>query len=203
MQLGEAISAIESLANGIDPVTGQPLPEPGPYHHPHVIRALFTVLEQARRASEGHASTRQTAGSLAGASGLCERVGKPWTPAEDEQLIAEFHAAVEFREMAKLHGRTRGAIVSRLTKLGEIQPKYVDPAPDMEPDFEVPKKDRSQAGKPWTSEHDAELIRHYDAGLPLEEIAERLQRGVNAVEVRLIKLGKMECDGDASAGGTI
>lgn len=67
MQMGEAIAAIDSLANCIDLVTGQPLPDPEPYHHPHVIRALFTVLEQARRASEGHASTRQTALSLAGA----------------------------------------------------------------------------------------------------------------------------------------
>lgn len=201
MQLEEAIAVIESLANGIDPVTGQPLPDPGPYHHPRVIRALFTVLEQARRASEGHASTRQTAGSLAGASGLCERVGKPWTADEDEQLIAEFHAAVDFRDMAKRHGRTRGAIVSRLTKLGEIQPKYRDEAPDMEPDFEVVKPNRAQAGKPWTSEHDAELIRHYDAGVPLEEIAERLRRGVKAVEVRLIKLGRLECDSDSLAGG--
>ncbi|HUE73657.1 MAG TPA: SANT/Myb-like DNA-binding domain-containing protein [Pirellulaceae bacterium] len=131
------MAAIESLANGIDPVTGQPLPDQGPYHHPRVIRALFTVLEQARRASEGQAPNRQRAVSLAGASGLSERVGKPWTTDEDEQLIAEFHAAVDFKAMAKMHGRTRGAIVSRLTELGKIKPKYDDPAPEMEPDFEV------------------------------------------------------------------
>jgi hypothetical protein len=136
MQLAEAIAAIDSLANGIDPVTGQRLPESGPYQHPRVIRGLFTVLEQARRASEGHTPTRHTSGSLARASGLCERTGKPWTPAEDEQLIAEFYAAVDFKAMAKMHGRTRGAIVSRLTELGKIKPKHGDPAPDMEPDFE-------------------------------------------------------------------
>lgn len=137
MNLSEATAIVESLANGIDPVSGQPLPEPGPYHHPRVIRALFAVLQQARRASEGHASTRQKAGSLVGASGLCDRTGKPWTAEEDEQLIAEFHAAVDFRDMATMHSRTRGAIISRLTKLGEIQPKYRDRVPDMEPDFEV------------------------------------------------------------------
>jgi hypothetical protein len=194
MQLGEAIAAIDSLANGIDPVTGQPLPNPGPYHHPHVIRALFTVLSHLREKGAMPDGPNAEAAMPNVARNLPERVGKPWTPAEDEQLIAEFHAAVEFRDMAKMHGRTRGAIVSRLTKLGEIQPKYRDEAPDMESDFEVPKKNRAHAGKPWTSEQDAELVRHYDAGLPLEEIAERLQRGVNAVEVRLIKLGKLEVE---------
>lgn len=192
MQLGEAIAAIDSLANGIDPVTGRPLPDSGPYHHPQVIRALFTVLRHLR--DQGATSDGAVAEVAMPnvARKLPERVGKPWTPAEDEQLIAEFHAAVEFREMAKMHGRTRGAIVSRLTKLGEIQPKYVDPSSDSESNWEVLKENRAHAGKPWTSEHDAALIRHYDAGLPLEEIAERLQRGVKAVEVRLIKLGKLE-----------
>lgn len=197
MQLGEAIAVIESLANGIDPVTGQPLPNAGPYHHPRVIRALFTVLQQARRASEGQAANYKPAGSFASASDLCYRTGKPWTAEEDEQLIAEFHSAVEFRDMAKRHGRTRGAIISRLTKLGEMQPKYADPSPEAESNWDVLKKTRTQTGKPWTSEHDAELVRHFDAGAPLEEIAERLGRGVNAVEVRLFKLGKLEIEAES------
>ncbi len=37
MNLSEATAIVESLANGIDPVSGEPLPEPGPYHHPRVI----------------------------------------------------------------------------------------------------------------------------------------------------------------------
>jgi hypothetical protein len=34
---------------GIDPVSREPLPEPGPYHHLRVIRALFARQVQHRR----------------------------------------------------------------------------------------------------------------------------------------------------------
>ena len=47
---------------------------------------------------------------------------------------------------------------------------------------------RTQVGKPWTREEDAQLVREFQAGVSLEDLAEKLKRGVNAVEVRLVKL---------------
>jgi hypothetical protein len=52
------------------------------------------------------------------------------------------------------------------------------------------KQTRPRSGKPWTREEDAALLREFDAGLPLEEIAQSRQRGVHAIEVRLCKLGR-------------
>jgi hypothetical protein len=52
------------------------------------------------------------------------------------------------------------------------------------------KEERTQAGKPWTAAEDAALLRDYDASVPLEQIAVHLHRGIHAVEVRLIKLGR-------------
>lgn len=40
-------------------------------------------------------------------------------------------------------------------------------------------------------EEDAELLDAFDAGVPLDELARRLRRGVKAVEVRLVELGRL------------
>ncbi len=47
--------------------------------------------------------------------------GKRWSEQEDAQLISEFKENRQVKEMAKAHGRTRGAITSRLFKLGLIE----------------------------------------------------------------------------------
>lgn len=44
-------------------------------------------------------------------------MGQSWTQDEDEQLAQEYNAKMDLKEIAKLHGRTAGAIQSRLLKL--------------------------------------------------------------------------------------
>jgi len=53
------------------------------------------------------------------------------------------------------------------------------------------KQKRSQAGKRWSPEEDAALLTDFNQGMPVERLAERLHRGVRAVEVRLFKLGRL------------
>jgi hypothetical protein len=57
------------------------------------------------------------------------------------------------------------------------------------------KQKRSQAGKKWSPEEDVALLRDFDQGIPVEQLAERLHRGVRAVEVRLFKLGRLSLHG--------
>ena len=47
---------------------------------------------------------------------------EPWTPEEDEKLLSEFAAHMKLYEIAKAHSRTRGAVKTRLIKLGYICP---------------------------------------------------------------------------------
>jgi ribosomal protein L32E len=42
----------------------------------------------------------------------------PWTTKEDEELKKLFHKGVQMREISEKFGRKRGAISSRLKKLG-------------------------------------------------------------------------------------
>lgn len=44
----------------------------------------------------------------------------PWTKEEDEMLLSEFADHMKLYEIAKAHSRTRGAIKTRLIKLGKI-----------------------------------------------------------------------------------
>jgi len=44
MELPEALKIVRDLADGIDPHTGEVFPTDGPYQHPQVVRALYTVL---------------------------------------------------------------------------------------------------------------------------------------------------------------
>jgi hypothetical protein len=53
------------------------------------------------------------------------------------------------------------------------------------------KRKPSRAGGKWSAEEDAALLKDFDQGVQIEQLAERLQRGVHAVEVRLFKLGRV------------
>jgi hypothetical protein len=106
MEYREALSILRLLADGIDPNTNQPFATTATYNSPRVIRAL----EAAVRATEW--ADRKTS--------LPENVGKGWTPEEDQRLRSEFHSSADFSEIARRHGRTRGAILTRLERLGEM-----------------------------------------------------------------------------------
>ena len=48
------------------------------------------------------------------------QAGKPWSDEEDQELLAEFDTGNTVAVIASNHGRTEGAISSRLAKLGKI-----------------------------------------------------------------------------------
>lgn len=55
--------------------------------------------------------------------------GAPWTAEEDEQLKQEFAEGHEVAELSQRHGRTDGAIQSRLMRLGLMVPPSDEQAP--------------------------------------------------------------------------
>ena len=113
MEYREALPILRLLADGVDPETKQLFPKDAPYNTPRVIRALQAAVRAVEWAHRKKS--------------LPENVGKGWTPNEDEQLRREFHGAVDFSEIARRHERTRGAIISRLEHLGEMQPSSRQP----------------------------------------------------------------------------
>lgn len=110
MQPAEARQIIESLANGVDPETGELLPSDGPHARPMVIRALFLAMRALESLEKREARQRS----------LPDSAGKAWSESEDDTLRAAFDAGTDIKELAASHGRTQGAIAARLVRLGRI-----------------------------------------------------------------------------------
>src|SRR4051794_26276959 len=87
----QALHIVESLANGVDPETGEVYPPESPYQRAHIVRALFVARQALERASE---SARRR-------EGLPAKTGKPWTVEEDEQLITAFDGGSSMVDLAR------------------------------------------------------------------------------------------------------
>ena len=78
MELQAAHQIIDTLAQGIHPITGEAMPEDSPYNAPPVIRALFAVSQ----ALQGKPARVRR--------GLPPNAGKPWAPEDDAKLETAF-----------------------------------------------------------------------------------------------------------------
>ena len=112
MELQAARQIIDTLAQGIHPVTGEVMPEDIPYNAPPVIRALFAVSQ----ALDGPAPAKPRREPPPNA-------GKGWTPEEDGKVEAAYAAGIDPRDIAQELGRTAWAVEARLVKLGKIPAK--------------------------------------------------------------------------------
>ena len=111
MERQQIISILEQLARGFDPITGAPVHDV--FAGPDVIRALFLAADALKMPVGTPAANRP------GAAGV------RWTDQEDALLCSEFDGGTPIPEIARAHNRTRGAITSRLVKLGRIAPETV------------------------------------------------------------------------------
>src|SRR3954469_10065076 len=95
MEIAAARQIIDTLAQGVHPVTGEVMPDDSPYNAPPVIRALVA----ASRALEGKPS------APAPAADRTERVaraqpsnqGKPWSAEDDARLEAAYAAGTDLK----------------------------------------------------------------------------------------------------------
>ena len=105
MDITRAKELISVLADGVDPFTGELLPQNHICNQPEMLRAFYEIL--------GVISEREK-------KSLPSNAGKPWTDIEEEKLLDEFDSGMKIFAIAKEHGRSKGAIKSRLVYLGKI-----------------------------------------------------------------------------------
>jgi hypothetical protein len=110
MQQTRARQILQSLIQGMDPVTGEELPHETVLQHADVLRALLAGLT----ALERMAARAQRRAQLPG------NVGHAWTTEEEGRLVAAFKSGASPVAIARQHGRTLRAIEARLEKLGLI-----------------------------------------------------------------------------------
>lgn len=63
-------------------------------------------------------------GAGEGAKRVNERRYLPWSADEDARLLADFRAGETVADLADRHGRSPGAISSRLLHLGMVLPRH-------------------------------------------------------------------------------
>jgi ribosomal protein L9 len=101
------IEILEALANGVDPISGEVFPADSPYQQTEIIRVLFNAINELKK---GNNKTTKTDSKK-------ENQGNKWLDTEEEKLKENFNKGYKISELATMHGRTYGAIRSRLVKL--------------------------------------------------------------------------------------
>ena len=103
----QALVILRSLANGVDPESGQFLDPESPIQRPQTVRALAAAVRALER-TERKDRRRRFVPSKAMA---------PWTAQEDRRLLDGFDSGRSPRELADEHERSPKAIKARLSRL--------------------------------------------------------------------------------------
>lgn len=103
MDINRAIEIIEALAEGIDPTTGEVLPDDNVCNKGEVVRAFYSVLESLDRKAKKN---------------IPQNAGKPWTKDDDVLLTQLYKEGLTIRRIAGKLGRSLGSIRSRIDKMG-------------------------------------------------------------------------------------
>ena len=110
MDAAQALAVIRSLANGVDPESGEVFPPESPYQRPQTVRALYEAAGALERSERFERRKAQ----------MPRKTGEPWTEDEDRKLLSAFDAGRALQELAAAHERTMGAVRARLLKYGRI-----------------------------------------------------------------------------------
>ena len=117
MELQIARQIIDTLAQGIHPITGEAMPDDSPYNAPPVIRALHTVSRALESASASPSGADPAPRARRNAP---PNAGKAWSPQEDAALETAFDAGIPLKQVAQELGRTAFAVEQRLVRLGKV-----------------------------------------------------------------------------------
>ncbi len=111
MDINRAKEIIAILAEGIDPTTGEILPDNSVVNKGEVVRALYTVLN--------HLDEKKTRKKMS------ENVGKPWTREDEDLLIELYRTGASKKDICKTLQRTVTGVAARLVHLGVIEDRDV------------------------------------------------------------------------------
>lgn len=111
MDIERAKEILTILADGVNPVTGEILPDTDSANQAEVVRALYVAINSLNTKASKEKSKMDGP----------ENAGKPWTEDDDILLCSMFDKKCSKSDMIDHFKRTQGAIVARLVRLGKIQ----------------------------------------------------------------------------------
>ena len=110
MDSAQALAVVRSLANGVDPESGEVFPAESTYQRPQTVRALYEAAAALERVERFERRKAQ----------MPAKSGEPWIEDEDRKLLAAFDDGRALQELAAAHDRTVAAVRARLVKYGRI-----------------------------------------------------------------------------------
>ncbi len=110
MEPATAKATLKSLVDGVDPVTGYPIPKSLVLHHAQVIRALLYAVSVL----DADELRRRRRARLPG------NTGRPWRAPDDARLLSAFRAGTALLQIAADQRRSLAGVESRLERLGAL-----------------------------------------------------------------------------------
>ena len=118
MNQSEALSVVRSLANGVDPESGEVFPADSVYQRSQTVRALYAAAAALEKQEKMERKKAQ----------LPAKTGEPWTEDEDRKLLSGFDAGRGLPEIAvgacaasQLHARAAAETKTIHAEGGAIQ----------------------------------------------------------------------------------
>lgn len=121
MDLNESRNIVKTLAQGIHPTTGEVFPPDSPYNDPHVIRALFSMLEVVKSTKKPRRSVEERRHENLEV-GRPENSGLPWTEEDRTRVTSGFRDGMTVEKLATTLGRSRSAIVAEVIRQDLVPP---------------------------------------------------------------------------------
>ena len=106
MDINRAKEIISTLAEGIDPTTGEVLPNDSVCNKGEIVRAFYAVLNYLDEKKPK--------------KNLPANTGKPWTKEDEDLLIRLYQSGASKKDVCKTLQRTATGIAARLVHLGII-----------------------------------------------------------------------------------
>ena len=111
MDITKAKEIVSALAEGVDPTTGEVLPENSVCNKGEIVRAFYAILnhldeKQPKKNSPANA-------------------GKPWAKEDEDLLVSLYHAGTSKRDICKTLQRTESGVAARLVHLGIIESRDI------------------------------------------------------------------------------
>lgn len=110
----KAVAILSTLAQGVNPITGEVFPVDSPYQHADIVRALYCAVKRLEQPVPQEKAKSRTRGEIP------SNVGKPWSEDEDRTLLDAFDAGRKPGEIARELGRTLAGVEARLEKHGRL-----------------------------------------------------------------------------------